>query len=441
MYEIVERCSQLALIMLKIFWLLLLSRIFYWSPSHSTSAQSPKVGSGQLPTMKSNINWEEWRSSFSPELKALNFRNSNFVLLFVSLRGWSHRLAGLLNLLWLIIGTFYAVSDGDGNNIDGLLPSLSWKQRVFMYDTVLGILGIITTFTAAKEFPHKYVRNATGQSGTLHSEATVTQSEMIEHSFYQFLNLWQSLFLHIISRYSIDSGLFNKNQGYDNLFRLGMLWVVTSPWLIRKQLPIHSFSHNWRVYQNQKKKQALHASKYESEILLYRVKKAQYLFYKHVILHGVNISLVVVSAHSSKMSNATLISNDNEEDRDHRAFISKDDIPYGPSWRVFWLLLNTSYVMEFFLQSLVKRSHHNQHHPKAQREAGGAVILTQSMMLLYQRLLMLSASLSAVCVVFHTNISWLICCLSVVLNIKNRHHDVFNTMAVGIVFTGLEMFG
>ena len=54
------------------------------------------------------------------------------------------------------------------------------------YDVASGILGVGATFTAAKEFQHKEVlRNETGESGTLHQKAIVTQSVMIEHAIYQ----------------------------------------------------------------------------------------------------------------------------------------------------------------------------------------------------------------------------------------------------------------
>ena len=106
----------------------------------------------------------------------------------------------------------------------------------------------------------------------------------------------------------------------------------------------------------------------------------QYLFYKHVILHGVNISLALSSA-------------------------KLDAIPYSNCWRVFWILLNTSYVMEFFLQSIVK-----------------VKILKQSTMLLLQRFLMLITSMSALVVLRHVKLG--VSLLSLLLNFVHRHHDL-----------------
>jgi hypothetical protein len=80
------------------------------------------------------------------------------------------------------------------------------------------------------------------------------------------------------------------------------------------------------------------------------------VFYKNFILHGLNISLALCNLHR--------------------------DLPpplaVSPSFRLFWLLLNTAYVMEFFLQTLVKKGH-----------------LQQQTMLAMQMLLMLTCSLSA----------------------------------------------
>jgi len=124
---------------------------------------------------------------------------------------------------------------------------------------------------------------------------------------------------------------------------------------------------------------------------LYRIKKAQYVFYKHVILHGLNISMA--------------LSDDNDK---------KTSIPYGTEWRVFWLLLNTSYVMEFFLQTLVKRR-----------------VLSQPAMMVLQKLLMAAASLSAASVLA-TSVRVGVCVASFALNVAHRHHDVTNTLGIAV---------
>jgi hypothetical protein len=178
------------------------------------------------------------------------------------------------------------------------------------------------------------------------------------------------------------------------------LWLVTAPWLFRQKVPVHSFSHNWNKVSHKRKQQQITTTPKEegdAEVLLYRIKKAQYLFYKHVILHGVNLSLAVSIPTTTTSSAAMMMT-----------------IPYSTSWRVFWILLNTSYVMEFFLQTMVKRN-----------------VLRQSTMLRLQQGLMVAASLAAMVVFQHVHV-W-ICGLSLVLNFVHRHHDVVNTMAIALL--------
>ena len=57
--------------------------------------------------------------------------------------------------------------------------------------------------------------------------------------------------------------------------------------------------------------------------LLYRLKKYQYLTYKHCLLHGLNIGVA----------------------------LSGDALARQPAFRLYWLCINAAYVMEFFLQA------------------------------------------------------------------------------------------
>ena len=75
--------------------------------------------------------------------------------------------------------------------------------------------------------------------------------------------------------------------------------------------------------------------------------------------------------------------------------------------------------MEFFLQTLVKRN-----------------VLSQAYMMILQKLLMVAASLSAVNVLAVVRPE--ICLLSLTLNYTHRHHDVFNTMAIALLFWFLD---
>ena len=229
-----------------------------------------------------------------------------------------------------------------------------------VYDTVLGVLGTFLSLSAAYEFQHKNIVNTA--SGTLDEHATVTYNEMIEHSFYQVLNLVQAWYLHAIAS---ETSVRN---------RVILMFLVTSPWLLRGWFPVHSFSDNYNKIDD----------KSSSFIrIMYRIKKYQYVFYKHFLLHGLNLSVAVYS----------------------------QGLVNQPEFRLYWLLLNLSYVMEFFLQTLVKKKY-----------------LSQSNMLKLQVVLMTAATIAAVYVLQHVSI--LISCLSVFLNFTNRGHDVFNTMAI-----------
>jgi hypothetical protein len=158
--------------------------------------------------------------------------------------------------------------------------------------------------------------------------------------------------------------------------------------------PVHSFRQNWK----QREQPQSHESSHRLETALYRIKKAQYLFYKHVVLHGVNLAVALPPPPQLDTT-------------------STEDGPLVTqrSWRIFWLCLNAAYAMEFFLQSLVRRH-----------------VLRQSTMLWLNRLLMAVSSAAAVPAILRT-VRWELCLTSLVLNLYHRHHDVFNTMGLASV--------
>ena len=336
----------------------------------------------------------------------------NFSKLFLAKHARTHRLFGASLFLWLFLGVlvisprslfnflFNFIRIGgpsissttflqNNNNIDQLF----W----LFYDIVLGCLGILTTLSAAHDFPHKKVQNEEGQSGTLMKSATVTYGEMIEHSFYQFLNLWQAIYLHFFNLYSSSSTSSSSSSSevtssfslfsWDSAGRVLALFLVTSPWLFRHKFPVNSFSSNWKKASEKQKEKG------KMELLLYQIKKWQYLFYKHVIFHGLNISFMLLSLRKPQQTG----------------------IPLSHSWRIFWVALNLSYVMEFFLQTLVRRSY-----------------LEQINMLRFQRLLMFASSLAAVAAIWD-QVHPGVCVASLILNLSNRRHDVLNSMLIGIV--------
>ena len=333
--------------------------------------------------------------------------------LFFSRQGWSHRIAGAALLTWLMIGVIQILHRmmmmEDAQQHSHSSWQWQWQHRwwYLWYDTILGILGITTTLTAARDFPHKYVQNAKGQSGSLSQKALVTQAEMIEHSFYQGLNLGQAWYL-----YYVTAGLSSTSTTFTWQPWVA-LFMVTSPWLIRGYFPVHSFSHNWKVTPaHQRTRQ---------EVLLYQVKKSQYLFYKHVLLHGLNVSMILQSlAFPSSigigMDDSSAINNA------INANTTSMMMTTTTSWRIYWLALNTSYVMEFFLQTLVRRH-----------------IVSIATMFGLQQLLMVVSSVAAMLILVQEQmVRPAICVVSLLLNFGNRHHEVVNVLVTAAIFYGLE---
>ena len=318
--------------------------------------------------------------------------------LFTNHHGRAHRLAGLFHLIWLLIGAYFIiVMKNNGNNDDDHYYNQHWHIKCLVYDVILGVSGIVTTLTAASSFPHRHVINRSGESGTLSRQAMVTQSEMIEHSFYQGMNLWQAMYLHLIT-WGVDHDSSSSNS------RFLMLFVVTLPWAVRKRFPVNSFSANWRKNEDMnngdnKRNNIIQVGTEKGSTtlwlinVLYRIKKWQYVFYKHVILHGLNVSVAISSQHHQQQP-----------------------LPLTSQWRIFWLLLNASYVMEFFLQSLVKRG-----------------VLTQRFMMVLNGLLMASSSIAATEANVLGQVRVDAALLSLLLNFYNRGHDILNTMATCLV--------
>jgi len=70
--------------------------------------------------------------------------------------------------------------------------------------------------------------------------------------------------------------------------------ATTAPWLLRHKFPINSFSANYRKGPGGGVEGG-EGSGPEAGLIrgMYRTKKMQYLLYKHVLLHGLNVSIAV----------------------------------------------------------------------------------------------------------------------------------------------------
>ena len=238
------------------------------------------------------------------------------------------------------------------------------------YDLILGALGTLTTLTAAFEIGKNHKRVKQNASGTLEEAATVTQSEMLEHAFYQLLNVAQIGFLHALPLLP------------EGAPRLAAAMAVVAVWTARPLFPVNSFSANY----------ATKATAYTLIGALYRLKKYQYLLYKHLLLHGLNASLAAgVSLFASSTAPTSLAAT--------------------PVWRLYWTCLNIAYVHEFFLQTLVKRGY-----------------MRQPMMLGLNQLLMAVSTYAALRVL--PSVHPLLAALSLALNLARRGREVSNGAVV-----------
>ena len=302
--------------------------------------------------------------------------------LFFRRHARTHRLLGLVHFLILLFGTLQNfstcfLSENDAEREERSEPFYSIfmvgssPTGIFALHLVMGISGIATTLSAAFDF--QYLNLAKNRaSGTLDADATVTYSEMVEHSFYQGLNLIQICFFHALGIPFICTWPWRA---------VGLIFV-TSPWLARAWFPINHFSDN---YIGTHKIKATHA--------MYAYKKAQYLAYKHLLFHGMNIYAAVLCDRDMLLSGLAL----------------------SNGFGQYWMLLNVSYVMEFFLQTLVKRR-----------------VISQYYMLFLQAVLMLGATLSVISIDFGAR--WLLIAgFSLMLNFIHRGHDFLNTLVLASI--------
>ena len=346
---------------------------------------------------------------------------NNFSTLFLDRHGWRHRVAGLLHFIWLTLGLGLIYFSPAPAQVQVQVQAHSQIRTSYryhsyryhyiyvIYDVLLGIFGTTATLTAARDFPHKYIQNKQGQSGTLSQHAMVTQNEMLEHSFYQGLNLCQAIYLHFITTNTTTTTTapIPSLHMSRTVTAILPLFLVTLPWYIRHRFPTHSFSANWH-HQNQNKQTSV-------ELFLYKIKKWQYIFYKHVLFHGINITTLF----SLQQTTLTLTLTFPD-------FLDTIPLPLTHRWRIYWTALNTSYVLEFFLQSLVKRN-----------------ILSQYSMMWLQRMLMTASTIAAINVLSWNGVAGglylgAVALTSMMLNFIYRGHDLRHTICLGFLINVLR---
>jgi hypothetical protein len=283
--------------------------------------------------------------------------------MFLRRHARTHRLLGLAYLCALVAGLCDVALV-----VSGGAAGLGLGALRLAFHVALGCLGVALTLSAAHDFrSHEHVKQKA--SGTLEKHTTVTVSEMLEHSFFQAINLVQIVTLH-----ALGSGLFSSRWA-----RAALALAATTPWLARGRFPVNSFRLNY---------EGVPLREYTAELALYRIKKWQFVFYKHALLHGLNVSAATTAPGAPAAA-----------------------LPLQPLFLLYWTALNTSYSAEFFIQTLVKKGY-----------------MEQSTLLKLQGLLMLAASVCAAYVL--TYVRPAVALASFALNMLHRGHDVANTALV-----------
>jgi hypothetical protein len=348
--------------------------------------------------------------------------------IFLKRHGRKHALTGLAYLGWISYGfldLFLTKSSSSEVDSSGTQPFSSFY---FTFDVILGILGIILTLFAAFEFQHKNVKNIA--SGVLDEHATVTYGEMIEHSFYQILNLFQAIYLHcmifLLSKYQQSkvanpttstpffSSLSVSSLSFYHVAHIGLLIFVTCLWNIRHLYPVNKFSDNYNKIDEK-----------STNFIRFL-----YVFYKHFLLHGLNLT-GALNYHQIVFGNsgANSVSVQETDTQDVVGSVITGEESSSPEsliyfvntkfFHIYWLCLNFSYVMEFFLQTLVKKG-----------------FMKQEMMLNLQKILMFASTIVAMNLLQY--ISFPVALVSLVLNFTYRKHDFLNSMIIFVGFAVLN---
>ena len=172
----------------------------------------------------------------------------------------------------------------------------------------------------------------------------MTREEITEHLFYQILNVSQVVYL----RYVYVVGEVFGTKGV-----VAALLATSSVWLARSIFPTNRFSDNYnrRVLASRLSTSERHGNGTTNATsadlraftsFLYRLKKYQYVFLKHVLQHGLNIGVAMESVlrltfTDSEMANAPA------------------PLVDCVQFRLYWLCVNSAFVFEFFMQTLVKK--------------------------------------------------------------------------------------
>jgi hypothetical protein len=328
--------------------------------------------------------------------------------LFAPRFGRGHRLAGAAHLVLLLVGVAdllarvsqasFGASARPPLDLVALPLGRARVSGAFLYDALLGVSGCALTVTAASDFGIPRARLRNRASGALDDDQTVTREEIVEHLFYQALNVTQVVFLRLAPIVAAAHGRPGA---------CASLALATAPWLFRSAFPVNRFSANYRreplavadagTPNSLPERRGTTAVSSLRVRRLYRLKKAQYVFLKHVLQHGLNVGVVVAECASRRSAEASS---------------SPSSLADAPFFRAYWLTLNAAFVMEFFMQTLVKKKK-----------------LSQRVMLRMNAMLMFTSSLAAAFVV--SKASLVAAATSCVLNVLSPAREA-RTVALAL---------
>ena len=192
---------------------------------------------------------------------------------------------------------------------------------------------------------------------------------------------------------------------------------------MRYKFPVNSFSANYTVegrdrwaltsvlYRLKKYQcvvlMVVHSCRNSQELLWSVAFLSRYVLYKHALFFGLNITAATLGARgitTKRYFELWVIQ--------YHCVISWHDRCLIVECGRYWLCLNCSYVMEFFLQTLVKRGY-----------------ATQRWLMVMQHLLMSISTVTALQVLWY-HVELRLAAVSIFLNFSNRGHEGINMVVL-----------
>ena len=242
-----------------------------------------------------------------------------------------------------------------------------------LLDLALFVSGLALTLTAHADFAKEHARRSLAKASAPAPPAPENDGDGTGDARTRVLSLGEWISDRVRARRS--TRVVPVASGGDAVHLRGLAAAVD---LVETfGVSVNSFSRNYK------------SGMPDIESVLYRVKKWQYVLYKTVLLHGLNVSLAVRPV----------------------------NLPETLEWRMYWTLLSVcAYVLEFFLQTLVKRKYIKQ---------GTMLLMNQALMVI---------STVAVLPILRSAVLPTAALVALTLNFFNRKREMVN-VAIACVAT------